>query len=53
MMRTAKNLGIETVAVYSEADANSLHVALVIAIYNHAWEVFELVLIIFHDFALG
>ena len=27
VMRTAKRLGIRTVAVYSEADANALHVA--------------------------
>ena len=28
VMRTAKKLGIQTVAVYSEADANSMHVAM-------------------------
>ena len=27
VMRTAKNMGIKTVAVYSEADRNSPHVA--------------------------
>lgn len=29
VMRTAKKLGIKTVAVYSEADANALHVKMV------------------------
>ena len=29
VMRTAHRLGIETVAVYSEADKNSMHVAMV------------------------
>ena len=28
IMRTAKRLGVETVAVYSEADANAMHVAM-------------------------
>ena len=28
VMRTAKSLGIKTVAVYSDADRNSLHVAM-------------------------
>ena len=28
VIRTAKKMGIKTVAVYSEADANSLHVQL-------------------------
>lgn len=29
VMRTAKNMGIKTVAVYSEADRNAMHVTLV------------------------
>jgi pyruvate carboxylase len=29
VMRTAKKLGIKTVAVYSEADTNSMHVQMV------------------------
>ena len=29
VIRTAKRLGIKTVAVYSEADASSMHVAMV------------------------
>ena len=29
VMRTAKKMGIRTVAVYSEADKNSMHVAMV------------------------
>ena len=38
MIRTARKLGVKTVAVYSEADKNALHVAMVIitiqGIYN-------------------
>ena len=30
MIRTARKLGVKTVAVYSEADKNALHVAMVI-----------------------
>ena len=33
VMRTAKDLGIRTVAVYSEADANAQHVKMVSNIY--------------------
>lgn len=29
VMKTAKNMGIKTVAVYSDADENSMHVAMV------------------------
>ena len=34
VMRTAKRLGVKTVAVYSEADKNALHVAMVMICLN-------------------
>lgn len=34
VMRTAKRLGVKTVAVYSEADKNALHVAMVTILLN-------------------
>ena len=34
VIRSAKKLGIKTVAVYSEADQNSLHVAMVNKNFN-------------------
>ena len=34
VIRTAQKLGIRTVAVYSEADADSMHVQMVCAIIN-------------------
>lgn len=35
VMRTARRLGIQTVAVYSDADAGSQHVAMVRPSYSH------------------
>ena len=35
VMRTAKKLGIKTVAVYSEADSNSMHVQMVLLFVKH------------------
>ena len=34
VMRTARRLGVRTVAVYSEADRNAMHVAMVITLLN-------------------
>lgn len=34
VMKTAKRLGIQTVAVYSEADSNCMHVAMVIVMVH-------------------
>ena len=34
VMRTAMRLGVRTVAVYSEADRNAMHVAMVITLLN-------------------
>lgn len=34
VMKTAKSLGIRTVAVYSDADKNSMHVAMADEAYN-------------------
>ena len=37
VIRSAKLLGIKTVAVYSDADSNSLHVALVCSTLFMGW----------------
>lgn len=38
MMRTARKMGVKSVAVYSEADRNSMHVAMVKYIrYVYDW----------------
>lgn len=34
VMRTARRLGVRTVAVYSEADRNAMHVTMVIPLLN-------------------
>ena len=34
VMRTARRLGVRTVAVYSEADRNAMHVAMVSFVYS-------------------